>query len=91
MIFLPYKKDLVRGPFWDAFGVNLFSAILSPFGYILELSLKGTLDEPVWRFKIDPRNLFDNGGAVEIPEKQEASSAASAPVSDTAAGGSGGK
>jgi hypothetical protein len=48
--------------------MNIFGALLSPFGYILELTLKGTLEEPVWRFRIDPRNLFDNGGAVKPPQ-----------------------
>lgn len=41
--------------------INLLGAILSPVGYILELRLGGTLEEPSWRFKIDPRNLFSSG------------------------------
>jgi hypothetical protein len=41
--------------------MNIFGTILTPFGYIMELSLKGTFDDPSWRFKIDPRNIFDNG------------------------------
>lgn len=39
--------------------MNLFGTILAPFGYIMELNLKGTFDDPTWRFKIDPRNIFE--------------------------------
>jgi hypothetical protein len=39
--------------------MNVLGTILSPVGHILELRLKGSVDEPAWRFRIDPRNLFD--------------------------------
>jgi hypothetical protein len=60
--------------------MNIFGALLSPFGYILELTLKGTLEEPVWRFRIDPRNLFDNGGAVKPPPVAGRTGASPAPA-----------
>jgi hypothetical protein len=41
--------------------MNVFGTILTPFGYIMELNLRGTFDDPSWRFKIDPRNIFDGG------------------------------
>lgn len=38
--------------------MDVFGLILRPFGYALELQLKGSLDAPKWRFTMDPRNLF---------------------------------
>ncbi len=50
---------------------NIVGLLLSPFGYVLELRLRGTLDEPTWRFKIDPRNFFDTGeGDLDVPWDQ---------------------
>lgn len=51
---------LMRGD--EASLLDVMGLILSPFGYVLELRLRGTLDEPTWRFKLDPRNLFDTPG-----------------------------
>ncbi|HNX05340.1 MAG TPA: AsmA-like C-terminal region-containing protein, partial [Opitutales bacterium] len=61
--------------------MNLIGVILSPFGYILELSLKGSFDDPAWRFKLDPRNIFDRGGdtgATQTPKAAETPAASPA-------------
>jgi hypothetical protein len=42
--------------------VNAIGAIITPVGYISELTLKGTMEDPTWRFKLDPRNLFGGNG-----------------------------
>ena len=49
--------------------VNALGAIITPVGYISELSLKGTMDEPTWRFKLDPRNLFKSSPASQEKQK----------------------
>lgn len=36
----------------------LFRGITRPFGYILEVRLTGSADQPNWRLMIDPRNIF---------------------------------
>lgn len=37
---------------------NLFGSLFSPFGYVFEVLLSGDLNEPDWRLRLDPRNLF---------------------------------
>ncbi len=39
---------------------EIFGRILAPFGHILEITLTGTLDDPQWRFPIDPRRARDS-------------------------------
>ena len=40
---------------------TVIGRILEPLGHILEVSLTGTLEEPLWRLPIDPRRAFDEG------------------------------
>ncbi len=53
----------VRVHFFEKGGASLLSIlgpILKPFENALELRLRGTIDEPKWRFQIDPRNVFSS-------------------------------
>jgi hypothetical protein len=63
--------------------MNLFGTILTPFGYIMELNLKGTLDEPTWRFKIDPRNIFDGAKSALQADPKVKTSNGKAPARKT--------
>ena len=38
--------------------LTVFSPLFVPLGHALELRLFGTLDQPQWRFTLDPRNIF---------------------------------
>ncbi len=40
---------------------TIIGRVLEPFGHILEFSLAGTLEEPLWRLPMDPRRAFDEG------------------------------
>lgn len=40
---------------------GIFQPVFRPLGRILELRLRGTLDQPEWRLLFDPRNIFGGG------------------------------
>ncbi len=40
---------------------TVIGRILEPLGHIMEVSLTGTLEDPLWRLPIDPRRAFDEG------------------------------
>ncbi len=53
----------VRVNFFESEEKSLLSVLgplLNPLESALELHLRGTLDNPRWRFQIDPRNVFSN-------------------------------